>query len=85
MPYLFYQNLKIPFEKLNSFEFLEHPFISDTLQIIEQWLSNKESFILKTSGSTGTPKEIVFSRDQISRSAQMTVNYFGLNKKNLLL
>ena len=37
-----------------------------------------------TSGSTGTPKDILLTKEQMTRSALRTVDYFGLDRNSLL-
>lgn len=37
-----------------------------------------------TSGSTGKPKEILLTKTEMLNSAQRTVEYFGINEKDLL-
>jgi O-succinylbenzoic acid--CoA ligase len=44
---------------------------------VDAWLSDKNEFEFQTSGSTGPPKTIVFSRNQILRSAKRTSMTFG--------
>jgi len=61
------------------------PFEYETLRSIQDWLSVKESFVFKTSGSTGKPKRIKFSREQIKKSAQRTINTFQLQHGQTVL
>lgn len=48
-------------------------------EIEKEW--NESEFIsFQTSGSTGTPKVIIFTKEQVTRSAQRTATFFNLNK-----
>lgn len=47
-------------------------------EIEKEW--NESEFIsFQTSGSTGTPKVIIFTKEQVTRSAQRTATFFNLN------
>jgi O-succinylbenzoic acid--CoA ligase len=50
------------------------------LLFLLNWLSNAEVFKTFTSGSTGEPKQIELSRKNMTRSAQLTIDYFRLPK-----
>jgi O-succinylbenzoic acid--CoA ligase len=55
-------------------------------EFILSWVSTDESIIIRTSGSTGYPKEIQFSKMQLIRSAERTLDYFKLKQgQNILL
>jgi O-succinylbenzoic acid--CoA ligase len=47
-------------------------FEVNTFEFIDEWISGKLDFTLKTSGSTGAPKDIVLTRDQMVASAILT-------------
>lgn len=50
-------------------------------EIEREW--NESEFIsFQTSGSTGTPKVILFSKEQVVRSAKRTASFFNLNKNS---
>lgn len=50
-----------------------------------EWFSNSEVMIAHTSGSTGTPKEIVLTKENMRKSANMTAKYLHLQKDNTAL
>lgn len=52
----------------------------NTLIFINDWLSNKKTFQLKTSGSTGVPKEIGAPRTLLELSAKNTISFLGLRQ-----
>lgn len=60
-------------------------FESETISFIEAWLSDQQTFLLKTSGSTGAPKEITLTRQQLATSAHRTINKLKLSEKNTAL
>lgn len=51
---------------------------SNVLRLIDQWQNGSTSFSFQTSGSTGPPRQIVFHRDQLAASAQLTATAFQL-------
>lgn len=53
--------------------------ISAYAEIEKEW-KESEFISFQTSGSTGTPKVILFSKEQVVRSAQRTATFFNLNK-----
>lgn len=53
-------------------------FEQATFDFIRAWLAGDEQFIINTSGSTGAAKSIFIARDQMRRSAMLTVNSLGL-------
>lgn len=60
-------------------------FEVETISFIKNWLTGKQSFLLKTSGSTGNPKEITLSRAQLTASANRTISKLSLSDKNTAL
>lgn len=50
------------------------------LLFLLNWLSKTDVFKTFTSGSTGEPKLIELSRKNVTRSAQLTIDYFKLPK-----
>ncbi|GAB4327692.1 MAG: AMP-binding protein [Bacteroidales bacterium] len=50
-----------------------------------EWASGKETFQVETSGSTGTPDKVVFSRDEMIKSALLTGKFFGLRQGDTAL
>lgn len=60
-------------------------FENNTINFIQDWLNNVESFTLNTSGSTGSAKEIIITREQINHSAEMTIGALGLERGDTAL
>jgi o-succinylbenzoate---CoA ligase len=60
-------------------------FERDTLDFITAWVSGQQTFTVHTSGSTGTPKDITITRDQLTRSAQRTLQALQLNPSDTAL
>jgi O-succinylbenzoic acid--CoA ligase len=50
-----------------------------------EWFSDSEVMIAHTSGSTGTPKEIILTKENMRKSANMTGKYLHLEKGNSAL
>lgn len=50
------------------------------LNFIKQWQAGQATYPFLTSGSTGTPKSITLSKEQLSYSAQQTINYLFKKK-----
>jgi o-succinylbenzoate---CoA ligase len=65
--------LKLSLVGLNEYE--KHLY-----HFIKEWISPINSIMLKTSGTTGESKEITVLKSKAIASAQMTCEYFGLNK-----
>jgi o-succinylbenzoate---CoA ligase len=49
-------------------------------EFLIEWFSNSDIMIAHTSGSTGTPKEIVLTKENMRKSANMTGKYLHLQK-----
>jgi O-succinylbenzoic acid--CoA ligase len=65
--------------------FAQSPFHQQLLHFLKEWFSPETTIRLQTSGSTGTPKQIIVRKDQMIHSAQMTCNFFQLQKKEKAL
>jgi len=52
---------------------------------IKEWFSFTEYVIANTSGSTGKPREIKLLKKHMIASAQATISYFNLSKKDKVL
>jgi O-succinylbenzoic acid--CoA ligase len=65
--------LRANVENLSEFEIKVITFATD-------WLSGKTHFEFQTSGSTGGPRKIIFTRDQIKASANLTRDFFRLKQ-----
>ena len=78
---LHYQNVledNIDLDNKSTFEI-------ETITFIKKWLSSQEYFSLNTSGSTGKPKTIIFTKDQIKKSALRTIETFNLKPGQTVL
>lgn len=62
----------------NDFEESVKVFLMD-------WFSDSDVMIAHTSGSTGTPKEIILTKENMRKSANMTAKYLHLEKGNTAL
>lgn len=51
---------------------------------LNEWRGDSPFIVCHTSGSTGTPKEIRLSKKFVIRSAQRTIDFFGLDSKSRL-
>lgn len=52
---------------------------------LNEWFSDSDFVIAQTSGSTGEPKSIELPKSVMIKSAQRTIDYFGLKKGDRLL
>jgi O-succinylbenzoic acid--CoA ligase len=52
---------------------------------LNEWFSDSDFVVAQTSGSTGEPKTIELPKSVILKSAERTIEYFGLKKNNRLL
>ena len=52
---------------------------------LNEWFSESGPILAQTSGSTGEPKPVELSKSFMQRSAERTIEYFGLHKGNRLL
>jgi len=52
---------------------------------LNEWFSDSDFVRVQTSGSTGEPKPIVLPKSVMIRSAERTIEYFGLNENARLL
>lgn len=50
-----------------------------------EWFSDSDFIFAQTSGSTGEPKLIELSKSVMQKSAERTIEYFGLKKGNRLM
>lgn len=61
------------------------PSRQDLFRFLADWFSDSPEITVHTSGSTGTPKPIVVRKEQMMRSAEMTVSFLGLGEKDTTL
>jgi len=54
-------------------------------QFLNEWFSDSDFVLAQTSGSTGEPKPIELPKLVMRKSAERTIEYFGLQKNNRLL
>jgi len=52
---------------------------------LNEWFSNSDFVVAQTSGSTGEPKPIELPKSVMQKSAERTIEYFGLQKNDKLL
>ena len=52
---------------------------------LNEWFSDSDFILAQTSGSTGDPKPIELPKLVMQKSAERTIEYFGLQKNNRLL
>ncbi len=52
---------------------------------LNEWFSDSDFVLAQTSGSTGEPKQIELSKSVMVKSAERTIEFFGLQKGNRLL
>lgn len=60
-------------------------FEQSVKDFLVEWFSNSDFMIAHTSGSTGTPKEIILTKENMRKSANMTAKYLHLQKGNTAL
>jgi o-succinylbenzoate---CoA ligase len=61
------------------------PWLKDIQDFLREWLNEKPHILALTSGSTGEPKSILLSKKAMKASAQLTNNFFSLNKNSKAL
>jgi len=52
---------------------------------LNEWFSDSDFVVAQTSGSTGKPKPIELTKTLMIRSAERTIDYFGLHENDRLL
>ncbi|MEI8114888.1 MAG: AMP-binding protein [Bacteroidia bacterium] len=57
----------------------------ELLLFLKEWFSDSEFVLAQTSGSTGEPKQIELPKSVMIKSAERTIEYFGLQKDDRLL
>ena len=60
-------------------------FEQSVKDFLVEWFSDSDIMIAHTSGSTGTPKEIILTKENMRKSANMTGRYLHLEKGNSAL
>lgn len=64
-------------QELANIEFAQK---EDIISFLEFWYSKENGLTIMTSGSTGVPKPIELTRDDLTASAQLTIDYFDLKE-----
>ncbi len=57
----------------------------DLYLFLNEWFSDSDFVLAQTSGSTGEPKPIELPKSLMQKSAERTIEYFGLKKGDRLL
>lgn len=57
----------------------------DQIQKLKNWFDGEGPLLVRTSGTTGKPKSISLAREHVLHSAQLSVDFFGLNEQSLVL
>lgn len=52
---------------------------------LENWLDESDTIQAQTSGSTGVPKKLELRKEQMTASAKLTNQFFGLQKEDTVL
>jgi len=74
---------KVIVEQLNNQKLSE--WERELFLFLLEWFSDSEFVLVHTSGSTGDPKPIELSKSVMQKSAERTIEYFGLQKNDRLL
>lgn len=75
--FLPYNSLRNPEGRI-EFEVQSDSYLTEVLNFIGEWNSEKTAFTLQTSGSTGQPKSITVSRASMEQSARLTGEFLEL-------
>lgn len=71
------------------FEKAADPFVpeweEELFLFLNEWFSDSDFILAQTSGSTGEPKQIELPKSVMIKSAERTIEYFGLKKGDRLL
>lgn len=62
-----------------------HEWENELFLFLKEWFSDSDFVIAQTSGSTGEPKPIELPKSVMIKSAERTIEYFGLKKGDRLL
>lgn len=76
---MLYLDFSQPNFDLNSIQ-PTNEFEKSVKAFLVEWFSDSEVMIAHTSGSTGTPKEIILTKENMRKSANMTGKYLHLQK-----
>lgn len=81
---MLYLDFSQPNFDVNAIE-VTNEFEQSIKDFLVEWFSDSEVMIAHTSGSTGTPKEIILTKENMRKSANMTGKYLQLEKGNSAL
>ena len=81
---MLYLDFSQPNYDVNAIE-VTNEFEQSIKDFLVEWFSDSEVMIAHTSGSTGTPKEIILTKENMRKSANMTGKYLHLEKGNSAL
>ncbi|WP_282630628.1 AMP-binding protein [Empedobacter sedimenti] len=81
---MLYLDFSQPNFDVNSIQTINE-FEESVKDFLVEWFSDSEIMIAHTSGSTGTPKEIILTKENMRKSANMTGKYLQLKKGNSAL
>ena len=71
-------------EELSHLPFF-HEYDETSLYFVNQWNDENTTVEVQTSGSTGLPKKILLTKESMRTSAQLTLDYFGLQNNDTIL
>ena len=81
---MLYLDFSQPIFDVNSIQ-TTNEFEESVKEFLVEWFSPSKVMIAHTSGSTGTPKEIILTKENMRKSANMTGKYLQLEKGNSAL
>ncbi|RRT90093.1 AMP-binding protein [Empedobacter falsenii] len=81
---MLYLDFSQPNYDVNAIE-VTNEFEQSIKDFLVEWFSDSEVMIAHTSGSTGTPKEIILTKENMRKSANMTGKHLHLEKGNSAL
>ena len=81
---MLYLDFSQPIFDINSIQ-TTNEFEESVKEFLVEWFSPSKVMIAHTSGSTGTPKEIILTKENMRKSANMTAKYLHLQKGNSAL
>ncbi|WP_413533180.1 AMP-binding protein [Empedobacter brevis] len=81
---MLYLDFSQPNFDVNSIQ-VSNEFEQSVKDFLVEWFSDSDIMIAHTSGSTGTPKEILLTKENMRKSANMTGKYLHLEKGNSAL
>ena len=76
---MLYLDFSTPNFNVNSIQ-PTNEFEETVKSFLDDWFSDSTVMVAHTSGSTGTPKEIILTKENMRKSANMTGKYLNLKK-----